>query len=341
MSAAAPAFCKRPGVSYALTTQGQELPVIDVSHPDFRVADDQAAIESARRAHARMERRGRRIPRFLLRYLWRSMLRRSLLARTLFAPELTVLPGMSTYLMKLGAGNLVPPFDTRTERRLAASPGILSIRLRLQQSAQLLAQGLQASLASDPGATLHLLNIGGGSAIDSLNALILLRRSAVPLLQRPVTVHVLDPDANGPSFGARALAALVADGGALAGLDARVSHHAYDWNDTGPLQQLMHSLQNEHAIIAASSEGALFEYGSDAAIRANLIALHADGRGARVVAGSVTRNDEVTRRSLALSSFRLVPRGAAVFGALLSGTGYSIARVEESLISDQVLLRPD
>jgi hypothetical protein len=341
MSAAAPALSKRPGVSYAVTTDGHELPVIDVSHPDFRLADDQAAIESARRAYVRMERRGRRIPRFLLRYMWRSMLRRSLLARALFAPEGGVLPGMSTYLMKLGARNLVPPFDTRTDRRVAASPGILSIRLRLQQSAKLLAEGLQAPLASDPGAALHLLNIGGGSAIDSLNTLILLRRSAAALLQRPVTVHVLDPDANGPSFAARALAALVADGGALAGLDARVSHQSYDWGDTRPLQQLVYTLAAEHAIIAASSEGALFEYGSDAAIQANLRALHADGRGARAVAGTVTRNDEVTRRNLALSPFKLVPRGAAAFAALLNGTGYSLVRVEEALISDQVLLRPD
>jgi hypothetical protein len=155
-----------------------------------------------------------------------------------------------------------------------------------------------------------------------------------------VTIHVLDPDTNGPSFGANALAALRAEGAALAGLDVRLSHQAYNWNEVEPLRELIGKLIAAGSIVAASSEGALFEYGSDAAVVANLRELHAGGRGARVVAGSVTRADELTRHSLALTRFKLVPRGAERFAVLIKDTGFAVARVEPALLSDQVQLRP-
>ena len=45
-------------------------------------------------------------------------------------------------------------------------------------------------------------------------------------------------------------------------------------------------------MIVASSEGGLFEYGSDDDIARNLASLHAEGRGAKAVVGSVTSGDE-------------------------------------------------
>jgi hypothetical protein len=335
-------FVRRPGVRYALTAQNLEIPVIDVSHPAFAVADDAQTVEALRRTSALMMRRNARLPHFLLRFLIGLSARRSFLAREMLdGGNRSYLPGISTYLMKLGPDNLVPPFDGRADRRFAAYPGILGIRIRLQQTARLLAEGLEAMLPGQPGAALHLLNIGGGSAIDSLNALILLRRAAPALLQRTVVIRVLDPDANGPLFAARALAALAADGAPLAGVDARLVHTAYDWNHSAPLQQLVQSLIADGAVIAASSEGALFEYASDASLVANLQALHNDGAGARLVVGSVTRADELTRAGLRFAPFKLMPRGLAVFGELVRGTGFRIERVYESLASDQVLLCPE
>jgi hypothetical protein len=331
---------KKPGVSYARTAQGQELPIIDVTHPAFAIADDLKSVEALRIAFAATERKQKRLPGFLLRYFMRSAAKRSLLARALLEPEGAVLPGLSTYMMKLGTDNLVPPFDSRIDRQFAAAPGVLSMRIRVQQVAKLLTQGLETDLAQRPGVALHLINIGGGTAIDSLNSLLLLRRSSPELLRRQVTIHVLDPDTNGPSFGANALAALSSEGAALAGLDVRLSHQAYNWNEVEPLREFMRKLSAEDSIVAASSEGALFEYGSDAAVVANLRALHAEGRGARVVAGSVTRADELTRHSLALTRFKLVPRGAERFADLIRDTGFSVARVEPALLSDQVQLRP-
>src|SRR5262249_59657568 len=115
-------------------------------------------------------------------------------------------------------------------------------RLRLQAAAGLLAESLVPALAARPG-PLHLLNIGGGPAIDSLNALLLLRRDHPERLAgRPVRIHVLDIDAEGPAFGARALAAVQAPGASLEGLDAGLAHVAYDWNESHRLPAIVAGL---------------------------------------------------------------------------------------------------
>jgi len=329
---------KKPGVCYALTAQGQELPVIDVTHPAFSVADDPDTVAALRHESDRQARRQRRIPRFLMRFILRSMLKRSALLRSMFTTRSPVLPGMSTYLTKLGADNLVPPYDGPMDRRFAASPGLKSIRIRLQQTAKLLAQGIEPELTRRPGVPLHLLNIGGGSGIDSLNALILLQRSSPQLLRRSITLHLLDPDTNGPTFSRNALTAL-RSGGVLESVDVQFVHRTYDWNQPASLAELVRELAAS-AIVAASSEGALFEYGSDEAIVANLRALHADGHGAVAIAGSVTHDNEMMRRVVAMGPFKLVPRGFETFTALIRGTGFSAAHTVSSLMSDQVLLAP-
>ena len=335
-------FSRRPGVCYARTAQHLEIPVIDVSNPAFTVADDAQSVEALRQASVGMTRRNARMPRFLLRLLIRAAAKRSSLAQAMLRnTDKTFLPGMDTYLIKLGADNLVPPFDTPADRRFAAYPGILGVRIRLQQTARLLAEGLEPTLSARPGAPLHLLNIGGGSAIDSLNALILLKRRAASLPQRPVVIQVLDPDTNGPLFASRALAALAAGDAPLAGVDARVLHTSYNWDDPAPLQRLVSTLMAEGAIVAASSEGALFEYASDASVVANLEALYNAGKGASVVVGSVTRADELTRAGLQFTHFQLMPRGAHAFAELIRGSGFRIERVYDSLASDQVLLVPE
>src|SRR5439155_543321 len=80
---------------------------------------------------------------------------------------------------------------------------------------RLLAEALRAPLADAPGAPLHLVNIAGGPALDSINALILLARADATLLHRPIAIHVFDAQQDGPTFGARALLALAAPEGPL------------------------------------------------------------------------------------------------------------------------------
>ena len=322
----------------ATTRAGHLLPVIDVTAPRFAVPDDPQSLRALIDASAKEESRRRGVPQFIMRLMLKSLTKRSLLAKALFAADATFLDGLSTYVMKLGPDNLPPPYDSPVDRKFAASPHLILLRLRTQQTARLLADGLSADLAGAPNAPLHLINIAGGPAVDSLNALILLHRSQPRLLQRPIAIHVFDGDETGPFFGGNALAAMMQGGRPLAGLDIRFNHYSYDWNQPASLSQQLGAIAGPDSIVAASSEGGLFEYGSDAAIVENLRALLAGG--VRLVAGSVTKDDEARRRMNTVTRFKLMPRGLHGFAPLAERGGFAIATAEPAHFSDQVALRP-
>lgn len=320
---------------HALTRDGISLPVIDVTDPRFAVPDDAEGLAHLFAQAAAETRRYRRMPSFIMRFLMRRAARQSLILRALFSGDASFLDGTTTYVMKLGADNLPPPYDSPADRRVAASTPLTLLRLRTQQVAKLLADGVGAALASTPEAPLHLVNIAGGPAIDSMNALILLRqRGADP--KRPIVIHVLDGDDAGPFFGRNALAALMQNGAPLAGLAIEFDHRHYDWNDVATLEALLR--ETHGAVIGASSEGGLFEYGSDDAVVANLRALREGG--VHAVTGSVTSGSEQHRRNITVSRFRLHPRGLEGFAPLAERAGWKVARAEPAQLSDQVSLSP-
>ncbi len=327
------------GVLFARTGEGFELPIIDVGHPRFAVPTDPGSAEELYAAFAEAERKRARIPRLVMRFMIRSAAKRSRLMRSMFGVHHGYLDGLSTYVMKLGPDNLVPPYDEPMDLKLATSPHVKLLRLRMQQTATMLAEGLAGELGTAAaGSPLDLVNIGGGPAIDSLNTLMRLQRSHPALLDRPIVIHVLDRDEAGPHFGKAVLEVLCMPGHPLAGRDIRLERMDYDWDRTGPLSDLLQQLAAQGGVVAVSSEGALFEYGSDAAIVANLRSLHA--AGVRLVAGSVTRDDETRRRMIEATGFRLVPRGIQGFAPLAEQAGFRIAETENAWLSDQVLLRP-
>ena len=122
-------------------------------------------------------------------------------------------------------------------------------------------------------AAIRQAHVGLRPALDGINTLIMLAHTHTTLIHRPIAIHVFDARQDGPTFGARALRALTAHGGALHGLEIQFQHHPYDWSDTAPLARLLDGLAARGAIIATSSEGGLFEYGSDDVVVANLTAL--------------------------------------------------------------------
>ena len=330
----------KDGVIYARTREGFDLPVIDVTNPHFTVPDDPATAQRAKEAFVAEEYGRRHIPQFIMRMMLRAAAGKSRLIRAMFNSDSGYLDSISTYVLKLGPDNLVPPYDSTFDLRVASSPHILLIRLRMQQIAHLVAEGLADDLATaGAAAPLRLINIGGGTALDSINGVIVLHRNRPDLLNRPIAIEVLDANADGALFGANALAALKADQGPLAGLDIGMNYHDYDWDKPAMLESLVGKLASAGAVIAASSEGALFEYGSNQAIVANLKALHAGGAGARFVAGSVTVDDDINRRMIAQTGFKLVPRGIAGFGPLAAEAGFRVVKVEQAFLSEQVLLR--
>jgi hypothetical protein len=325
-------------VVFATTADGLRLPVIDVTHPAFAVPDDPASLAARRDAFLAWDRRNRRMPRIVTQLLMRLAARRSRLLRKILASDNDYLDSISTYMFKLGADHLPRGFDGAVDRKVAAAQHAALVRLRMQQIARLLAQALLAPLADAPDAPLDLVNIAGGPALDSINALIMLARAHATLIRRPIAIHVFDAQQDGPTFGAHALLALTAPGEPLHGLEIQFQHHAYDWNDTAPLARLLAGFAARGAIIAASSEGGLFEYGTDDAVVANLAALAR--AGVPIVAGSVTSSSEVRKRMIAQTRFRLFARGLEGFAPLAERSGYAIAESRTAVVSEQVLLRP-
>jgi hypothetical protein len=334
--------CKRPGLCYAVTHAGVELPIVDVTQPAFSELPDQATQEDAVRDYLDTASRQSRLPTGLRAALFWLMSRSSPLMRAIRASRRSYLPSMDTYLLKLGPGNLGAGYAGRIDRLVAASVPALSVRLRLRNMAELIAEALVPGLQARAGAPLRMVNIAGGPAMDSLNALLLLRRDHPRLLHdRPVHVHVLDLDAAGAGFGERALAALLADGGPLRGTKATFTYHRYDWAESQYLASLAGSLDLEDGLLACSSEGGLFEYGTDEVVVANLEALRRLVPPGSFMVGSVTRDSPVTRAVRAANPPQTThPRSLEEFRILATRAGWQLDRVAENLMTFDVRLRP-
>lgn len=333
---------KQKGIYYAVTDEGVELPVIDVGHPAFAVSlDDQ---EQRAKIHAFLHESPplTRLPPLVRRPLLKFLLRGSVLGRAIGAAGTSFLGGMNTYLLKLGPDNLGSGYAKPIDRKIAASLPAFAMRLRLQDMARLLVEAARSALIhSSAGRPLYLMNIAGGSAIDSLNALILLRREDPALLDgRQVQVVVLDLDSAGPHFGARALSALKAPGAPLAGVEVRFRHVHYRWSDATDLVPLLEEVRSAGALVLVSSEGGLFEYGTDEEIVANLRTLRPELAPDGAFVGSVTRADEPMQKLRSSSRVPTRPRGYATFEKLAELGGFQLGRVIERPFSDHVTLRP-
>jgi hypothetical protein len=148
---------------------------------------------------------------------------------------------------------------------------------------------------------------------------------------------VLDFDDAGPTFGANALASLSQAGGPLRGLRVDFRHVPYDWTKSADLKPVLTDAQTKRAVVICSSEGGLFEYGSDTEIEENLKILREFPEVLAVV-GSVTRADEPIQRMRKMGRAATRPRGLEVFRNLVKKAGWTIVRAIERPFSDQVVL---
>ncbi len=329
---------KKPGVCYALTKDGIELPVIDVTHPCFALklgdSEQRAIVEKFLQQGTPFH----FLPRFLRSRLLEFLFRESILAQGIRQVQDSFMPGMHTYLLKLGPDMLGSAYAKPIDRKIASALPSLAVRLRLQDVANLMAGTLLPLLSDNPRRPLHFLNIAGGPAIDSLNALIVLAKKRRDVLaEREVSIYVLDLDDAGPAFGEAALRALSAEGAPLHGIRIAFRAIHYDWSEVATLKTQLDEARADGASIMCSSEGGLFEYGSDDEIEANLKVLRAAPEVLGVV-GSVTRSDEPIQRLKQISSTRTRPRGLTVFGNLVRETGWQIASVIERPFSDHFVL---
>jgi len=313
---------KKPGVCYAFTDDGIELPVIDLTHPAFAFSITQPELDAMIEAMQRSA----NIPAAVLQ----GVAQKSILVRGFVESAGTFTTGMMTYLNKLGPDNLGDGYAGPIDVQWAAGLAPVTFRWRMRDVALALVEGLRPALAARPVAPLHLLNIAGGPAMDSLNALILLHKQAPNLLDgRLICLHVLDLDPEGPDFGGRALDALLAEGAPLHGLAVSFEYIPYNWSDPAPLRSLLTQL-GPGIVGAGSSEGGLFEYASDEDIFANLKVLHAGTPDDFVMVGPVVRDEGTLDPRLRMTvhmtgqpAIRYI--GLSAFGALAARSGWTIA----------------
>jgi hypothetical protein len=334
---------KKAGVCYAVTDDGLELPIIDITHPAFEVSLNETELESLLQQYIQEVKGPQNTPPFVRNLLFGLMRKRSVIMRGLMGATGTFMSGMNTYFMKLGPDNLNKSYFSSIDRRIAASAAGVYMRLRLQDMAHLLTDALVPLLSDRKDAILHLLNIGGGAAIDSLNTLILIRKQYPDLLAgRHIFIHSLDQDTSGPNFGAQALASLRTEDAPLHGLEVSFQHVPYNWSNFVELQSLVEPFQDEASITAVSSEGALYEYGSDEDIAGNLQVLGEITPADAVVAGSVTRADDLGRmlNGAGLGSRAAIQfRGLEAFKALAFHSGWEVREIINRPLSHNVLLQ--
>jgi hypothetical protein len=315
---------------FASTAAGVRLPVLDITHPAFSVPQDDEMPALSAAALRDEEARGP-VQRLFIRLVLAFAARRSRLVAALQKANRGYLSGLPTYVMKLGPDNLLPPYDSPLDRAMLKSPTVTSMRVRLHQVAHLLADALASELAARPDAPLEIIDIAGGPSADALNALLLLNQLGL-LAGRQARITIYDIDADGPAFAAAMLAALKS--GPLAGREVSIVHRPGNWQDVGGIERVLDQIIPD-GVLAASSEGGLFEYGSDAEIVAVLTAL---APRVPIVTGSVTRDDRLQALLRRSSKARTVPRGLERFSALAESAGYEVRTSRPAPLSDQVLL---
>lgn len=320
-------------ILFATHPDGIDLAVVDITNPAFRVLVTDNEIAAMAHQHiVELAQQRAMAPQI------QAALEQSQIGRWLRSSSGGYLAGTPTYILKLGPENLGAAETNPIDRHIVASFPALALRIRLQDMARLLADGITAM--GDMERPIRFVNIAGGPASDSWNALILLEAERPEQLAgRAIVIAVLDLDESGPRFGQRAVAALRKPGAPLSDLDVSMRHFPYAWSETSRLRQILEELRVRDAACAISSEGGLFEYGSDAEVSANLTILHAETAADAMVVGSVTRECELIRASMNVHGILLQPRTIEHFRALVASTGWAVDRVIERPLSYHVLIK--
>ena len=314
---------KHSGIRYFATSDGIELPFIDLTNPAFQANPSDAELAQITRRTLDGFQRGSRWPAFVVRL----MAKRSLVMRNTLRASGSFLPGMATYIQKLPSELVGSGWGHAMDRKLLRSIGPVSMRLRLRHTAELAAAAIQARLSLGDGRPIHLLGIAGGTGIDLLNALLVLARDHPDVLSsRTVAIHLLDPDADSAAFGARCLDGLKAADAPLAGLDISLAHQPYDWRQPDALVDILESAAAERALVVCTSEGGLFEYGSDADVTGNLETLRTHAPADTVVIGSVLLDGPVGQALMQYGRMAIVLRKADAFESLVGASRWQVAR---------------
>ena len=282
---------KLSGLSYAFTMNGVELPVLDITHPDFISSIDENRLKTIlpyieKNADKNAE-KFNKIPAFIKNYFAKH----SFAMAELLQNESSFATGISTLMMKLGP-NLIGKGKKRFWDRLVSKGfGSLVIRMRMRDISKCQAEALIPLLNKTPEKNLCFINIAGGSASDSINALFLIQKEFPLLLKnKKIEINILDIDNYGPAFAEQCITALKLPGNKFSELDISCRHIHYDWNNTQELYELLS--ERKEWLQICSSEGGLFEYCSDDVIIQNLNILFNNSSEDIIIAGSLLHDIE-------------------------------------------------
>jgi len=315
---------KKAGVAYAISASGLELPVIDITHPAFMVNPGEKQINELRQKLVADGENFLKIPAWLRKIIIYIMFKRSYLGRGIMASSGTFLDGMSVYLLKLGQENLGKGYATAMDKSIAAGLGHLSLRMRLQDMAREISGGIKPLLAQRPRASLHFVNIAGGPAMDTLNALILLYKEAPDQVRnREIKIHLLDMDSEGPAFARDALNALQSAGAVLGGLKAQINIIKHDWANTAELEKYLRDNIPADAVVAVSSEGGMFDYCPDGLLFANMKAIYDATPADTVLAGTLSTHDDIGKL-YNMHSNSTIERSLEAFSLAVAGHGWFV-----------------
>jgi hypothetical protein len=333
---------KKPGVCYAVTDSGMELPIIDITHPVFRINATKEEIAEAIEKFVSYQQKQARIPAFIrkLQYniLYLLFIRNSFLGKALNEAHNSFLSGIATYIMKLGPDNVRGILSNKIDFVIMGMVPALALRLRLEDMARMMAAEATSLLQTNPGKPFHIISIAGGMASDSLNALIVMRKEHPGILEgREIVIQLLDLEASGPHFALRALDSLKQEGGPLQGLNISLRHILYDWSKPEALVEILKI--PKHAVALLSSEGGLFEYGDNDIIVSNLMILNKIVSPDAVFVGTVSRDEGPILALKLTGSMFTIGRSETDFEAIAIKGGWKVTDKKIQILSRAVVLK--
>ncbi|MGE7859780.1 hypothetical protein ACQKOA_01795 [Bacillus mobilis] len=245
-------------ILYAVFENETELPILDITHPLFNASIDEQAYHLNCLKSARSIESLKKMPSFI---------------QNIFVKMSNVddsyLSGMRTLLYKLGPGLSRGIKLSFRDKWAVKQTSFMGLRIRLRDLCRQQSKLLLPQLKAFPERGLCFFNIAGGSAADSINTLILIQESDPELLKgRKIEINILDIDTYGPNFAKRCIDVLKQPGERFYNLDITLHTIHYDWSQSESLLKM--SLEYSGWIQLCSSEGGLFEYGSDSHIIENL-----------------------------------------------------------------------
>lgn len=246
----------------AFTDNNIELPILDITHPYFISSIDETVFRTKCAYAAKKATSTAKMP-VIIKYI----------IKRISNVDDAYLSGIRTLILKLGPDLLQGRKINFLDKFLSKQYTSIALRIRLKEICGFQAIYLIQKLKESPKRNICFINIAGGASSDSINTLILIQEEAPEVLKgRKIEINILDIDSFGPNFAQKCIDVLKSPGERFCGLDITFRIIPYNWNNSEDL--LMATKERSEWIQICSSEGGLFEYGSDEDIIKNLNQLY-------------------------------------------------------------------